>query len=169
MIPRRKLSPIELSRDDIRRRCKKCRMLRIYGKGRIGRLLARVALMKPSQLTPYLRHYMLICPKCGWSSPKRKQARALVTCLRRVTKDPEATPAQKLKACEFLAVIEGIFPGWTRPPGRPVTKTEEPSPVEEAIVLPGRGAPSRDPNMEPEDDPDLMDLYTKIDDETTET
>jgi hypothetical protein len=41
----------------------------------------------------------------------KRQPRALVVGLRRVVKDSRATVAQRLKACELLAIIEGYVEG----------------------------------------------------------
>jgi hypothetical protein len=41
----------------------------------------------------------------------KRQPRALVVGLRRVVKDPRATVAQRLRACELLATIEGYISG----------------------------------------------------------
>ena len=111
---------------------------------------------------------MIKCPQCGFVPKNKKAPRATITCLRRITKDPNATPAQKLKACEFLSVIEGFFPGYTKPPGRPpLTRTEEPSPVEKPH--PNFGPGSKDISMESELEPDLADLWEKANDPSTES
>src|SRR5271168_1362509 len=38
----------------------------------------------------------------------KRQPRALVLGLRRIIKDPQATVAERLRACELLAIIEGF-------------------------------------------------------------
>lgn len=38
----------------------------------------------------------------------KRQPRALVLGLRRIIKDPNATVAERLRACELLAIVEGF-------------------------------------------------------------
>jgi hypothetical protein len=52
-----------------------------------------------------------IMPKPLLNKLGKRQPRALVVGLRRVVKDPRATVAQRLKACELLAIIEGYVDG----------------------------------------------------------
>jgi hypothetical protein len=52
----------------------------------------------------------------------KRQPRALVVGLRGVVKDPKATAAQRLRACELLAIIDGYIDA--RPQERTPTKAE---------------------------------------------
>jgi hypothetical protein len=60
----------------------------------------------------------------------RRQPRALVLGLRKIIKDPSASVAERLRACELLAIVEGFTerPSRTRGRTRGTTNKAQDSP-----------------------------------------
>ena len=58
--------------------------------------------------------------------PKTRTDRALIVSLRKIARDPDATPSQRLHACKLLMELreQGLN---TTAPGRPKTEPDVPS------------------------------------------